>query len=181
MIKNKSKGKLDKLSSWLTKNKIEQLIRFSAPISEAEIKKAESVLKEKLPPSYKEFVATCGAFVIPGELTGNGYMNDSALYAPNEIAEQTLKYRKLIAKSKDENSKKILNDGLLFCSHPRNERFFLFVLSGTNKKGEIRSRFYDYQDPANNDPWFEGDGNFDSTIDELVKTVRKNALKENKS
>lgn len=66
--------------------------------------------------------------------------------------------------------------GLVFCADPRGEYFHLFVLSGAGADGEMKTRAYDYQDPANTDPWFEGDGSFGSVAEQLCEKVRDNAL-----
>lgn len=129
-----------------------------------------------MPRSHVDFVMTHGAFCIDGDLTGRGSGNDTELFSPHRILEQTTRYREMLAKSKDTDSQEILNDGLLFCGDPCNEYFHLFVVSSANEvTGEMATRGYDYQDPGNSDPWHEGDGTFDSVVEEIAQTVRDNA------
>jgi hypothetical protein len=83
-----------------------------------------------------------------------------------------------MAEIQDDNSLKIVNDALFFCADPSDELFYLFVLSSKDKTGEMKTRSYDYQDPANSEPWFAGDGTFASAIEEIAATVREHALEE---
>jgi hypothetical protein len=153
-------------------------VKWRAKVTTAELKEAERALGVALPPSYREFVRGAGTFVSSGALTGRGGGNDTVLFTPAEIVKQTKRYRKELSASSDEDGKQILNDGIVFCADPRDEYFHLFVISGARKNGEMKTRAYDYQDPATTDPWHEGDGTFASVIDGIITRVRDQALEE---
>lgn len=146
---------------------------FSKPVAREELEKAAKRLGVAFPPSYAELVTTYGAFTLSGELTGRGRGNDTSLFPPARAAKETLAYRAKMAKARDEDAKEILNDGILFCGDPKDEAFHLFVVSTRTSRGEMKTRHYDYQDPGNNDPWFEGDGTFASVVTGLLQRVRK--------
>lgn len=167
---------LDKTNAWISKNDLEYTITFSAVASAADVAGAEAKLGVALPRSYAEFVTTFGNFQISGALTGRGDGNDTALLSPAEVVATTLRLRKEFAKSKDVESKKIVEDGIIFAVDPTGEFYHLFVVSSADKTGDMKTRGYDYQDPANTDPWTEGDGTFAEVVEGFVTQVRDNAL-----
>jgi hypothetical protein len=124
------------------------------------------------PPSYVDFVTRHGTFSISGAITGRRAGNDAALFSPADVVKQTERHREELATT----TQQILNDGILFCGDPCAEYFHLFVISGADANGEMKTRGYDYQDPANTDPWFEGDGTFLSVVEAIAKNVRERAL-----
>lgn len=164
---------LEALDVWLEKCGLDQRVVYSKPIAASAVSAAEKKLGMKLPSSYVDFVTKHGTFEISGELTGRGFGNDTALLAPAEAVKETLRYRKELAKAGDADGREILDDGLLFCADPRDEAFFLFVLSSA-KGGDMRTRLYDYQNPGLNDPHHDGDGTFDSVVDEIAMQVLAN-------
>lgn len=168
---NELKKDLDKLNEWLQENGETHTITFSRPISHPEIAEAEKIIGVRFPPSYTNFVTQHGTFVIPGVLTDHGFGNDSVLFSPSQVVEETQRYRKEFTQSEDEESEEIFQDGLVFCADPQNEFFHLFVLSSADETGEMSTRSFDYQDLGNNDPWYEGDDTFDSVIESLIDSV----------
>lgn len=171
------KQKLDELNAWLEEQGVEDRVTFSDPVSSSEVADAEKALGFKLPPSYVDFITQYGLFSISGNLTGRGSGNDTELFSPTEAIEETNHYREELAEfAEGSEDAKIINDALIFCADPLDEFFHLFVISSANTDGEMPTRSYNYQDPACSDDWYEGDGSFESTIDEIIETVRENAL-----
>lgn len=171
-----AKQRLDALNGWLEDNGLDARVEFSAPIAAADIDAAEQELGCRLPPSYRRFVGEHGTFVVSGALTGRGDGNDTCLFPPAALVSVTKHLRAELEASSDEDSAAILVDGIAFCDDPADEFFHLFVVSGAAADGEMKTRGYDYQDPANTDPWFEGDGTFDTVVDGIIATVRAHAL-----
>lgn len=164
---------LDDLNEWLTELDAEERIEFTpVPNAAAELAAAAAYAGRPLPPAYADFVEHHGVFFVSGDLTGRGGGNDTRLLSPAEAVEGTRRYREEAAQFEDEVSQEILEDGLLFCADPADEYFHLFVLSSADADGEMGVRAYDYQDPANNDEWHEGDTDFLGTITELVGRIR---------
>lgn len=174
---SKAFDKLSALNKWLEDQGVDGEVDFGPPIKAAAIAKAEKGLGVRLPPSYVDFVTTHGTFTISGNLTGCGEGNDSELFEPERIVKETKNYRKEF-KDDASDDQKIANDGLFFASDPNDERYFVFVISSAEANGEMKARYYDYQDPANTDGWFEGNCTFDDVIDQLIETVKDNSQQD---
>ena len=169
-------GELDELNEWLAENDVEHRVVFGKPVTAADVAATEKALAVKLPRAYVDFVTTRGPFEYSGALTGRGEGNDTRLLAPADVTLETLRFRKEMALSRDEEGQHIVDDGIVFCVDPDGEFLHLFVISSAAADGEMPTRPFDYQDLGMNDPWYEGDGSFASVIGELIATVREHAL-----
>lgn len=171
-------GELDALNDWLEENEVEPRVVFGKPVTAAQVAQAEAALGAKLPPSYVDFVTTRGPLHLSGALTGRGRGNDTRLLTPADVVKETQCYRKEVRLLDDEESRAIVDDGLIFCVDPDGEYFHLFVISSADGRGEMPTRPWDYQDTGNNEPWHEGKDTFASVIESIIATVRKHALEE---
>jgi hypothetical protein len=164
-------GILRELNEWLAAKGHAGRVVFSEAVPGAEVEKAQEVLGVRLPRSYVEFVMSHGVFTIDGDLTGRGSGNDTRLFRPRELAEETARLRQSVSELGDEEGQEVAEDALFFCGDPVDEYFHLFVVSSAHD-GDMPTRAYDYQDPACTDPWHEGDGTFDSIVEGIATLVR---------
>jgi hypothetical protein len=98
---------------------------------------AEKKLGIALPPSYKAFVTKHGVFVISGEDVDR-YDRVETKYdrmlPPSFLVKATLGVRRY---RRGEDDEELVNDAVMFQSHPYHEEFFAFRISSRRKDGEM--------------------------------------------
>jgi predicted DNA-binding WGR domain protein len=182
----KAKQFLNDLNAWAAKNGLKENVNFSKPFTMADIEEAEKKLKVKLPLSYVEFVTCYGTFFISGEITGNGWGNDTYLLSPSQVADRTLEHRndyQQFGENIDNynpeeepdshvEAYRIINDGLMFCACPTDDASYVFVISSADVSGEMKARYFDVDDFGMNTPWFEGDLTFSECVAEIIENIK---------